>query len=128
MRQLDRLNKRLREENRVQSDRLRQRERYSVPADAAPPRKFPYDDIVGHGAAMSQVFAILDHVIPQESTTLITGETGTGKELIARAIHFLGPRKAAPFVPVNCAAIPETLIESELFGHVKGAFTGATFD
>jgi DNA-binding NtrC family response regulator len=77
---------------------------------------------------MLRVFQILDRIIDTHVPVLIHGQSGTGKELIARAIHFNGPRKAAPFISVNCGAIPESLLESELFGHVRGAFTGATTD
>jgi transcriptional regulator with GAF, ATPase, and Fis domain len=126
MRQLDRLNRKLKDENRLQSVQIRRKDQVLAQATRTLQRRFSYDNIVGQGPAMQQVFGLLDHVIPQESTTLITGETGTGKELIARAIHYLGPRKDKPFVPINCAALPETLLESELFGHARGAFTGAT--
>jgi two-component system response regulator PilR (NtrC family) len=82
---------------------------------------------VGTSAAMKPVWALVDKVAAAaRSTVLITGESGTGKEVVAKAIHFRGPRAAAPFVPVNCGAISEGLLESELFGHVKGAFSGAT--
>ena len=81
--------------------------------------------MVGHARVMREVFDAVRQVAPTDTTTLITGETGTGKELLARAVHDLSDRAAGPFVPVNCAALAEGVLESELFGHVRGAFTGA---
>ncbi len=82
-------------------------------------------NIVGQSSAMQRVFDTVRRATRVSSTVLIQGESGTGKEMVARHIHFAGPRKAKPFIVVNCAAIPDTLVESELFGHEKGAFTGA---
>lgn len=82
-------------------------------------------NIIGESESMQAVFQIAQRAVPINSTVLITGESGTGKELVAQYIHFAGPRKEEPFIVVNCAAIPDTLVESELFGHEKGAFTGA---
>ncbi len=83
-------------------------------------------DIIGSSKSMQEVLSLSYRIAPTDWTALIRGETGTGKELVARMIHLLSPRKKAPFVEVNCAAIPENLFESELFGHEKGSFTGAS--
>ena len=90
--------------------------------------KFPFREIIGKTPRIRRIFDLVDVVKETDSTVLITGESGTGKGLFARAIHDLSPRREAPFVKVNCAALTETLLESELFGHVKGAFTGAIAD
>jgi DNA-binding NtrC family response regulator len=106
-------------------DRILARQRQTS-RDAArrPPNGF--EGIVGNCAAMREVFERIRKVAPTSSTVLILGESGTGKELVARAIHAHSPRRDAPLVTVNCAAVPSSLIESELFGHERGAFTGAT--
>ena len=88
--------------------------------------KYAFDKMIGKSKEMKAVYALMHQAIESNITVLIQGESGTGKELVARAIHFSSPRKAGPFIDVNCAAIPESLIESELFGHERGAFTGAT--
>ncbi len=103
--------KRLQAENTYLREQLRERYRLA--------------QLVGRSAAMQEVFKIVETVAPTNSTILILGETGTGKELVARAIHQISPRAGERFVALNCSAIPESLLEAELFGHVKGAFTGA---
>ena len=90
--------------------------------------KFRFDNIIGSSACMDAVFRMIQRVADTDSTVLVLGESGTGKELVARALHFNSRRANQPFVAVNCAALPEHLLESELFGHRKGAFTGAAFD
>ena len=87
--------------------------------------KYQFSNLIGGSPAMNQVYAMIELVSQKTSTVLITGETGTGKELIARALHYNGPRKNSALVSVHCGAIPANLLEDELFGHVKGAFTGA---
>lgn len=101
----------LSEENREAFSALSEREKYG--------------ELIGKSATMHQVYYLIDRAAQSDSTVLITGESGTGKELVARAIHYNGLRKNGPFVAVNCNALPATLLESELFGHLKGAFTGA---
>ncbi len=89
-------------------------------------RKYDYPTLVGQSGRMQEVFAALSKAVPTQITVMIQGESGTGKELVAEVIHQNGPRGGGPFIKVNCAAIPEGLLESELFGHERGAFTGAT--
>ncbi len=84
-----------------------------------------FGDLIGASPAMHEIFALIRKISSSRSNVLITGESGTGKEVVARTIHFTGARAQAPFVPINCTAMPEGLLESELFGHVRGAFTGA---
>jgi len=102
---------RLKEENRILKENLG--------------KHFDMQNIIGRSPAMKSLLETVAHVAPSEATVMITGESGTGKELIAGVIHYNSPRKDGPFVKINCAAITETLLESELFGHEKGAFTGA---
>jgi two-component system NtrC family response regulator/two-component system response regulator HydG len=87
--------------------------------------KYSFENIIGRSPEMLDVFRLVEQVAPSQASILITGESGTGKEMIAQAIHQRSPRREAPFVKVSCAALPETLLESELFGHERGAFTGA---
>ena len=102
---------RLREENRLLKESLG--------------LQFDRGNLIGRSAAMTGLLETVAQVAPSEATVLITGESGTGKEVIAGALHYNSPRREGPFIKINCAAIPETLLESELFGHEKGAFTGA---
>lgn len=102
---------RLKQENRLLSQELQGR--------------FKFDNIVGKSKVMRQVYAIIEKVAQTRASVLVTGESGTGKELIAKAIHFNSTRRDKPFISVNCSALPETLLETELFGHERGAFTGA---
>jgi len=91
-------------------------------------REFAFGQILGKSKPMREIFDLIRRVADSQTNILITGESGTGKELVAKALHFNSQRKSKPFVPVNCAAIPELLLESELFGHVRGAFTDAKSD
>ncbi len=88
-------------------------------------QRYSFHSLIGHSAAMTRLISLLERIAPSQVNVLITGESGTGKELVAQALHLNSPRKDHPFVPINCGAIPENLLESELFGHEKGAFTGA---
>ncbi|MBE0575524.1 MAG: sigma-54-dependent Fis family transcriptional regulator [Desulfuromonadales bacterium] len=105
-------------------DHRGQRRRYRLLAETTG-RKGEFEGIVGESAAIHKMLEAVSAVAQTDSTVLITGESGTGKELVARAVHASGGRQAKPFVTVDCASIPDTLLESELFGHVKGSFTGA---
>jgi len=103
--------RKLMEENRLLSEKLKER--------------YQFGAIIGKSKSMCKIYDIIQKVAPTKATVLITGESGTGKELIAKAIHENSPRKDRPFISINCGALPETLLESELFGHEKGAFSGA---
>jgi transcriptional regulator with GAF, ATPase, and Fis domain len=111
-------NAKLHEEVFAEADRLRKEVQ----------NKYQFHGIIGHSPKMQEMFALLERIIPTEGRVLLEGESGTGKELIARVIHYGGPRKDGPFVAVDCGALPANLLESELFGYVKGAFTGAIRD
>jgi two-component system response regulator HydG len=97
-------------------------------SDAALAERLEVCGMIGRSPAMRELFSVINRLAPHARTVLVTGETGTGKELVARALHTLGPRRAKKMITVNCSAVVETLFESELFGHVRGAFTGATAD
>ncbi len=89
--------------------------------------KYGFDELIGASTLMQEVFGLIKKAAVSESNVLIMGESGTGKELVARAIHKWSPRNQKPFMTINCSAIPDTLLESELFGFEKGAFTGANY-
>ena len=108
----------------VRDDLERRRSLLSIEGDVA--RRLEFCGMIGRGPVMQELFGMIRRLAPHVRTALVTGETGTGKELVARALHRMGPRKDKRFVAVNCSAVVETLFESELFGHVRGAFTGAT--
>src|SRR4030095_1369288 len=107
------------------NDRLRQENLY---LRREVERRYAFDNLIGASPAMMRVFEVMEKVAQTDATVLVTGETGTGKDLVARAIHYAGARKAARFVAQNCGALPDTLLESELFGHKRGSFTGAHED
>jgi two-component system response regulator AtoC len=112
--------KKAEERERLKKENIRLKERIQeISAD------FQFGNMIGNSRSMKTMFRLAEKAAQYDTTVLITGESGTGKELVARGIHFAGSRAAANMVPVNCGGIPESLLESELFGHVKGAFTGA---
>jgi DNA-binding NtrC family response regulator len=118
--------------NRVNNGLLQQKAIHAIEENAELKtqlrERFRFDSIVGKSQRMEAVFRMIERVANTDSTVLVLGESGTGKELVAKALHYNSRRAAYPFVAVNCAALPEHLLESELFGHRKGAFTGAAFD
>jgi two-component system response regulator PilR (NtrC family) len=113
---------RLKVRQQLEANRLRQE---NVLLKRALSTRHEFSSIIGRSEAMQAVFRLIETVAQTSSTVLVTGESGTGKELVARAIHFNSPRRDRPFVALNCGAVPEPLLESELFGHMRGAFTGA---
>jgi two-component system, NtrC family, response regulator PilR len=121
--------KQIEEKVRIEEELRRGREvdlRTEAPANGS--QDFYFEGVIGKSGGIEKIYQLIQKVATTSTNVLITGESGTGKELVARAIHLNGRRKNKPFVAVNCGAIPETLIESELFGHVRGAFTGAVSD
>ncbi len=122
------LNAKLEAELASTEDALSEARRQLVTERGEAARRSDYDQIRGDSPEVHQMFRLLDRVRDHDFPVLVIGESGTGKELVARAVHFSGRRKHGPFVAINCGALPESLLESELFGHVKGAFTGAAGD
>ena len=121
--------KQIEEKMRLEEELRRGREveiARNAPGHAQNP--FQFEGVIGKSGGIEKIYQLVQKVAASNTNVLITGESGTGKELVARAIHLNGPRKNQPFVAVNCGAIPETLMESELFGHARGAFTGAVSD
>ena len=108
----------------IREDLERRRSIFEIEGDVA--KRLEFCGMIGRGPLMQELFGMIRRLAPHVRTALVTGETGTGKELVARALHQVGPRRERRFVTVNCSAVVETLFESELFGHMRGAFTGAT--
>jgi transcriptional regulator with GAF, ATPase, and Fis domain len=122
------LNERLQQQLDEKTKELEATERLLVVQRKQLSRHHGYDTIIGNSPPMSELFGMLDRVCANDISVLVTGESGTGKEVVAKAVHYNGNRSNRSFVALNCSSIPESLIESELFGHVRGAFTGATTD
>jgi len=121
--------KQIEEKIRIEEELRRSREvELQVPSKGIGDVPFHFEGVVGKSGGIEKIYQLIQKVAVSSTNVLISGESGTGKELVARAVHLNGPRQNKPFVAVNCGAIPETLIESELFGHVRGAFTGAVAD
>ncbi|MBI2336470.1 MAG: sigma 54-interacting transcriptional regulator [Deltaproteobacteria bacterium] len=122
---IERLNHELQKQMSSQANELRSVKDLLEVESVGNRQKYKYENIVGNSPLMKDVFKVMDRIMDSDVTVYIHGESGTGKELIARALHYNGPRKEKPFVTVNCSAFSETLLESELFGHMRGSFTGA---
>ncbi len=121
--------KQIEEKVRIEEELRRSREiDLAKPAQGVDAAPFRFEGVVGNSGGIEKIYQLIQKVAAGSTNVLISGESGTGKELVARAIHLNGPRQNRPFIAINCGAIPETLIESELFGHVRGAFTGAVTD
>ncbi|TNF28853.1 MAG: tetratricopeptide repeat protein, partial [Deltaproteobacteria bacterium] len=126
--EVEALNKRLEGELEARTQELADTHRVVIRQQRELVARHQYDNIIGQAPSVRRLFAMMDRLLDNDVPVLIEGESGTGKELVARAIHFNGARQSRPFVAVNCGAIPPSLLESELFGHVRGAFTNATSD
>jgi len=126
--EVEALNKRLAGELEARTQELADTHKVVIRQQRELVARHQYDNIIGEAPSVRRLFAMMDRLLDNDVPVLIEGESGTGKELVARAIHFNGARQSRPFVAVNCGAIPPTLLESELFGHVRGAFTNATSD
>ena len=126
--EVEALNKRLAGELQARTQELADTHKVVIRQQRELVARHQYDNIIGQAPSVRRLFAMIDRLLDNDVPVLIEGESGTGKELVARAIHFNGARQSRPFVAVNCGAIPASLLESELFGHVRGAFTNATSD
>ncbi|MBI4613401.1 MAG: sigma-54-dependent Fis family transcriptional regulator [Planctomycetes bacterium] len=126
--QVELLNRELEARVETQSIKIHRIQQLLTQKQSALAERSQYGDIVGASARMQEIFSLLDRIVETDLPVLVTGESGTGKEMIARVLHYEGPRSEKEFVSENCAAIAPSLLESELFGHVKGAFTGASRD
>ena len=125
---VEELNEKLAEDLELRTQELAESHKVVIAQQQQLTDRHRYDSLIGNSKPLRHIFGIMDRLLENTIPVLITGESGTGKELVARAIHFNGSRASRSFVALNCGAIPANLLESELFGHVKGSFTGANQD